>query len=908
MNQFLHSAPRPRGGLRAATTIRRLLASALLLCALLASSAALAQSLAAVNTDKARYNPGQTVTFTASIASYASGLSLVVQYYQGGNLLSTQPTITPTSGTVTWQWTPAATDYQGYLVGLTLKQGTTTLSTTSIGVDVSSDWARFPRYGFLSAYPSMTDGDMDAVMNQLNRYHLNSIQFYDWMDKHHRPLAGTAAAPAAQWNDLANRTTVFQTIKGYIDRGHTKNMNSLFYSLIYGAYPTAASDGVDLSGWGLYNDQAHTSPWYNGNFPSNWESQGLNILNPANTSWRSYFLNEVGKVYDAANLHFDGWHIDQLGDGHAKYDSQGNPAAVDQAFGPFITAAKNARPDKKLVMNAVNQYGQSGIAAAPVDITYSEVWDNEGYVNLGGIIQKNEQLAPGKRTVLAAYVNRDRSNGPGTFNDASVLMADATIFAFGGAHIELGEHMLGNEYFPNSNLQMSADLQQAITRYYDFAVAYENLLRDQGRQFTNVTLSGGSNVQAWPPVQGKIATVGTATGGTQVFQLLNYSQAQTMSWRDNSQVQPVPTTQTNLSLSFPFSTPIAKVWTASPDVNNGLPQQLNNFSQKNGIVTVTLPSLQYWAMLVAEPGTTSTPTTPPLTAYFKKPASWGTPNIHYWNTLPVGSSTTWPGVPMKAAPEVGNNWYSYTFAAGTTSANFVFDNNGDNATKTVDLYRDKTGYYDYATATWSDVPPISIYFKKPASWGTPDLHYWNTQPQNTSSTWPGVVMTAAPELGSNWYSYTLPAGTTSTNLVFDNNGDNVTKTIDLYRDKTGYYDYTTGTWSNTLSSNTSTSNARVASLAATAGSVVLGLELSQNVPNPFAGATTIRYTQPTDGPVSLTVYDLSGRQVRALLDQAQQKAGEHTVELPGDALAAGVYLYQLQTAAGSLTRRMVKIN
>ena len=60
------------------------------LCALLASSASLAQSLASVNTDKARYNPGQSVGFTANIAAYTSGLSLVVQYYQGGNVLSSQ--------------------------------------------------------------------------------------------------------------------------------------------------------------------------------------------------------------------------------------------------------------------------------------------------------------------------------------------------------------------------------------------------------------------------------------------------------------------------------------------------------------------------------------------------------------------------------------------------------------------------------------------------------------------------------------------------------------------------------------------------------------------------------------------------------------------------------------------------
>ncbi|GAB3307817.1 hypothetical protein GCM10027348_39190 [Hymenobacter tenuis] len=872
-----------------------------LLLLLLLAPAAIAQTLTEVHTDKARYNPGQAVSLAANIGSYSSGLSLVVQYYQTNTLLSTQ-IITPTSGIVSWTWAPPTPDFKGYLIGLTLKRNATTLSTASIGVDVSSDWARFPRYGFLSQFGPRTDGDMDVMIKKLNRYHLNGLQFYDWMDKHHRPLAGTPQAPAPSWNDLANRQSMFETIKGYIDRGHNKNINSLFYSLIYGAYPDAGNDGVNVGGWGLYRDVAHTNAWYNGGFPTSWEAAGLYIMNPGNATWRAYFLGEVGKVYDATNLHFDGWHIDQLGDWGLMYDVFGQQVQSDQAFGPFISAAKGERTTKRLVMNAVNQYGQPGIAAAPVDITYTEMWDgNEGYANLGDVIQTNERIAPGKRTVLAAYINKAKSGSAGLFNPASVLMADATIFAFGGAHIELGEHMLGNEYFPNSNLQMSATLQKDVTTYYDFAVAYENLLRDQGRQFNNVKLSGGTTVQAWPPIQGKVATVGSTVGGKQVFQLLNFTQAQTLNWRDNDQVQPVPTTLTNLSLSFPFSTALTKLWTASPDFNNGLPQQLT-FTQTGGVVTLKLPQLKYWGMLVAETGTTPPAATATLKVYFKKPNTWATPIIHYWNTLPVTTNSTWPGVAMAPAPEVGTNWFSYTFAAGTTSANLVFSNNGDQASKTVDLARARNGYYDYGTSSWSDIPPISIYFKKPSAWGGPNLHHWSTQPQNSSSLWPGLVMSPAPELGGDWYSYTFPQGTTSTNLVFNNNGDLASKTPDLYRDKTGYYNYATATWDNTPTS------ARPALGAAAPAPQIAGLELEQNVPNPFTASTTLGIRLPTSGPVSLVVYDLKGRAVVTLLDHALLGQGMHRITLNGSSLRAGVYICRLTTGSGTLTTKMVKFN
>ena len=67
-------------------------------------------------------------------------------------------------------------------------------------------------------------------------------------------------------------------------------------------------------------------------------------------------------------------------------------------------------------------------------------------------------------------------------------MTNAVIFAFGGAHLELGEHMLGKEYFPNSNLAMKSDLQKALPAYYDFMVAYQNLLRNGG-SFSVVSVS-----------------------------------------------------------------------------------------------------------------------------------------------------------------------------------------------------------------------------------------------------------------------------------------------------------------------------------------------------------------------------------------------------------------------------------
>ncbi|GET28655.1 hypothetical protein SD074_08570 [Prolixibacter sp. SD074] len=195
-----------------------------------------------------------------------------------------------------------------------------------------------------------------------------------------------------------------------------------------------------------------------------------------------------------------------------------------------------------MVMNAVNQYGQANILSTPVNFAYTEVWSpNDTYEDLANIIQNNAKMgAAGTRTVLAAYMDYDKANSTGYFNTPGVLMTDAVIFAFGGSHLELGEHMLAKEYFPNNNLLMRADLKEALTTYYDFQVAYENLLHAEG-DFNNpamTSLDGQIDINSWPPQTGSVSVVGKDLGSTQVINLLNYMDATSLTWRDASGTQP----------------------------------------------------------------------------------------------------------------------------------------------------------------------------------------------------------------------------------------------------------------------------------------------------------------------------------------------------------------------------------
>jgi len=77
--------------------------------------------------------------------------------------------------------------------------------------------------------------------------------------------------------------------------------------------------------------------------------------------------------------------------------------------------------------------------------------------------------------------------------------------------------------------------------------------------------------------------------------------------------------------------------------------------------------------------------------------------------------------------------------------------------------------------------------------------------------------------------------------------------------------------------------------------------LIQNYPNPFNPETTIEFSLPKISHVTLTVYDLNGREIRKLLNE-QKEAGYYSVmwnarDNNGEAVSSGVYFYQIEIQA-----------
>ncbi len=81
-----------------------------------------------------------------------------------------------------------------------------------------------------------------------------------------------------------------------------------------------------------------------------------------------------------------------------------------------------------------------------------------------------------------------------------------------------------------------------------------------------------------------------------------------------------------------------------------------------------------------------------------------------------------------------------------------------------------------------------------------------------------------------------------------------------------------------------------------------GLDL--NYPNPFTDDTRIQFELPTDEFVTLTVFDMTGREVETLVSD-QIRAGYHSIRWAPRALASGVYMYRLTAGNYTESKKMI---
>jgi hypothetical protein len=87
-------------------------------------------------------------------------------------------------------------------------------------------------------------------------------------------------------------------------------------------------------------------------------------------------------------------------------------------------------------------------------------------------------------------------------------------------------------------------------------------------------------------------------------------------------------------------------------------------------------------------------------------------------------------------------------------------------------------------------------------------------------------------------------------------------------------------------------------------------DISQNYPNPFNPTTKVDFDLPFDSKVTMKLYDMSGREVMTLVNEAKT-AGYYTVQMNMGNLSSGAYFYRINANGGGqnyvATKKMMLI-
>ena len=385
-----------------------------------------------VYTDKACYTTTDVVRIKVEIdnsSGTAATETLTTRIYHLNTLVQTYTTQVPVAAntTVTQEvdWTPLATDFQGYLVKVDLGDG----KYQTTGIDISSDFTHYPRYGYSVDFPvGETSAESEELMVELQKdYNINLVQYYDWMYRHELNFPSSGST----WVDLFGNTISEASIQNRINAGHAVNQKAMAYQMAYMVREGYENNGVSKK-WGLYKNKDYNTA-YNPSDPStisnidqlNFPLEGnpgpiLLTMNPANEGWQNYMANQY--VAAVNRLDFDGIQIDQMGNfwGNIdKYDYWGNYVDLGKTFSSFVNNAKNVLSTNNgnqnyVTMNIVNGARSNDtfstwdiVNNANTDFQFSELWENSStYNSLKSYIEWQKSASEGKTMVLAAYMNQ----------------------------------------------------------------------------------------------------------------------------------------------------------------------------------------------------------------------------------------------------------------------------------------------------------------------------------------------------------------------------------------------------------------------------------------------------------------------------------------------------------------------
>ena len=522
--------------------------------------------------DKAMYRPGELVTLILTPAPQAE---VTLHLYEGTQEIQAQAV--PFRGDVLRvTWTPPVRD-GAYGAEFTLSGSAQVLAATAF--DVHGSWLAAPRYGFMADFGP---GAEPGRVARLAAYHVNALQFYDWMYRHDQHLADWT-----EYVDSSGRPLSLDTVRRLIGEAHALGMAAMPYTTIYGA---SAAYGKAHPEQTLYRPDGRM--W-------NFGEDFLMTMNPApGSGWRGHIMGEYRRILEA--LPFDGLHIDQYGNPKVAHDHTGRQLDLADVIPGFVREAKTlaaAYPGRDAVIfNLVGTWPAETVQPSGVDAVYMEIWPpDDRYADLCRVIGEAHARSGGRPVILTAYLS--------AAFDAGTRLLDAVIAASGATHLELGEaeDLLGDPYFPKYE-RPGAPLRNWLHRYYDFITRYQTYLYGGdplelvGLDFGDARVFGGATPA------GRIWALGRRGTGFDVLHLINMVGVSDDCWRADKEM---PTPQEDISVRYEVKGAVRQVDALSPD--GGGTRTSLDFVQSGNVVEFILPRLDLWTTIVMDIGAKAQP-------------------------------------------------------------------------------------------------------------------------------------------------------------------------------------------------------------------------------------------------------------------------------------------------------------
>lgn len=494
---------------------------------------------------------------------------------------------------------PKKDEFKGYGIDIFLYCNVKLIDTFSSSFDVVSSWRKATRYGFLSDFYQKDEDDEEDVLN-ISKLHINLVQFYDWMYRHHELVP---SAPV--FKDLMGRELSLNAVKGKIECCRRKGMKSIAYGAVYAASRDFYDDHKD---WGLYDS---------GNKPLSLGELFFIMNISRECPWHNHIIEQYkNAVYKVG---FDGIHMDTYGFPKTALSRLNNENKVEYLKYQFPLLINDTRrelqkiKDVCLIFNNVGNWPVHSVADAEQDALYIEVWKPyERYHHIKQIILEAKSLKMDKPVILAAYLKPFWDEGFEAFHRAqtSFMLLTAVIASNGGYYLILGEKngILNQGYYVKYTRINDDCFIRKIRDYYDFIVRYSNLFFDYDMEDVSMTHVDGDNIE-YVFENFKYSTYGEPDKvwvtvrekpGHKTVSFINLTGNCEDYWNSGKN-KPEPVK--DIKVRMQIDGEVEGVFFASPDFSMGRASNVNYHVEdgyRGKVLVIDIPEIDIWGVLSVE--------------------------------------------------------------------------------------------------------------------------------------------------------------------------------------------------------------------------------------------------------------------------------------------------------------------